>query len=88
MATSLLESALPQALTGCLLSPKEVSFRKQTPCGKKELRESKHTAGGGRVWVQADVVKTTEEKRQSTSGANDVCKLLLLELFFSLSFKI
>ena len=38
VATSLLESA---ALTGCLLSRKEVSFRKQTPHGDKELRESK-----------------------------------------------
>ena len=41
VATSLLKFALPEALTGCLLSRKEMSFRKQTPHGDKELRESK-----------------------------------------------
>lgn len=72
MAASLLESALPQALRGCLLPWKEVSFRRQTPYGDRELREDKHTGRGGRVWVQQmKRVKTTEERRQSTSGAND-----------------
>ena len=77
----------------CFLGRKWVSGSKH-PMGTKNWEEerlssSKHTAGGRRVWVQqVEVVKTTEEKRQSTSGANEVCKLLLLELLFSLSFKI
>lgn len=89
MAASLLESALPlpQALRGCLLPWKEMSFRRQTPYGDRELREDKHTGGGGRVWVQQmKRVKTTEE-RKVLQGLMMVSNLLLLEFFFPLAFK-
>ena len=71
----------------CFLGRKWVSGSKH-PVERKNWERVSTLLEGGRVWVQVEVVKTTEEKRQSTSGSNDVCKLLLLELFFSLSFKI
>lgn len=49
---SQLDTASSQALSRHLLRWKEMGFRRQTPIADGELRENKHTVGGGRVPVQ------------------------------------